>query len=308
MPTELETRYWWAKPESFVARFQQIVQCMQQISPSISWVRTSLIERFPWKSHEIEEGLASAPHIEETLKQLGNSKSPRTLKAQFSIPLWRFSDKQIEQGFLLGGVEVWEAVAERVGETIEIEGHALIYFSSGGPFTALIEPNDNLSQEINVHVEENIETLLNLLLGVFTSTNATKALALDAVGWKLPCNSHLSLYADKLYAQEDSALLVRIWKFGIGNYEPLSKITPDKLEDALHPWRSHLQRQRLYQQMSELSEIAPPFNWDTKQILSSTELDEISLSNGFGVINFPYLLNSFVDQFYFSSVHSDINH
>lgn len=302
MAIEAVVLFWWDNNFSLVERFSSIGDTLKSDVEGFAVNDLCVEPKFSSRERIELNSNVGVPELTKATQELG-SDTAFAIQSHFSMPCWRFDGMTPERTGIVGGVEVWNALTyERLGQVRDIQGDAMVFFSTAGPFTAILEsPGADPARvaEVNAKVEDNIQQLLELIFAVMNRTGAVKAALYVDLGWSIPMNAHALFYRDTRQVVRDLDLLWQVWNDGVGGEPPLSGLTD--LKQALHPYRSPEQRQELFQAWRELARpIGTPADEEARvrAVLDSGLHDVLNSERSFGTMDFPYVMNAFASRFF----------
>lgn len=301
MSTELVTRIWTDDGLSPRTQLLNLVKIFEDkgVAQS-SWkgltVRKSDLSK---KMLKLQEPL-SREQIGTVLMEYNSDDLHLSVRSAF--PCWRFDGMTPQEGFVPLWIEAWgNKFANSAGRCREVEGDAAFSLADSGPFIALIEPKENPQlQQVNQHVEKNLESVTDLILAIAECVKPVTMKTFTAQGLYQPLNSHLVFFRDQTVLINDLIFLKKLWDDGLPSYRtPPLRESVDKPDlYALHPWRGLKASQALSTQLADLVDEINYLTPTDLERIDWQDYDNYEGKNGRVVLDYPYWVNSFLDHFY----------
>jgi hypothetical protein len=224
------------------------------------------------------------------------------LSTRTSVPCWRFSGNAAQAGSTMAWIDAWGDEHGRVfGEDPRrVWGSAAFTLADAGPFVAVIDREGPEVDEVNHRVEDNLEALTALVLDLAGRLAPTSIKVFTDQGAFLPFNAHLAYYRSPDALLADLRFLETVWRKGLPGHQlpPLASLE-DAHSIAFHWWRDDSQRRRLWLALQQGVERAASVTTDqVTALLASGRFDSLTKGDGFAVLEYPHLLNGFVDRFF----------
>jgi hypothetical protein len=298
MSTELSAVFYFDESPSPGPTFATL---LQTIAAHSSW-------RGQWQKLQIYSGtLANVVRREQadlSTAEAVTAAAPHTSASErisitTSVRAWRFEGNKSSDAAVAMIVEA--AGAAFGGTDPRVRGGAMMSATHAGPFCAIVGKDDQLEvAEVNAHVEENLERMMNLLSHCVEALQPRSMKVYTDAGMFLPFNAHAAYFRDAQAVLDDLRWMEEVWHKGLPAYgeQPLAKASHGDAK-MLHGWRTQEQRVRLWAQLA----AAIP-NWAgvttarVEALLRSQRFDFYDVASGFTVLEYPHYVNAFVDRFY----------
>lgn len=224
-----------------------------------------------------------------------NTAGADFLSTGIAARAWRFEGRVAVAGAVRLGVDAWEDGHPQRPDRA-LDGDACLWFQHAGPFVAALREG---YAEADARVEENLEALNALLLLLIQEIQPDRLAVYTDAGFHHPLNAHAVYHRRRAGFMEDLALIRRLWREGAPGWRlaPLADPSTPKDGDTLHGWRSLEQRARLWAAVGEI------LGQDEREgrvgeVLTSGVFDFYERGEGVLLLEYPHMLNAFIDRFY----------
>ena len=230
------------------------------------------------------------------------TESRQKLSTRTAIPCWRFQGLTAQAGWSPVWVDAWGDEHGRVfGEDPRhIWGSAAVTLADAGPFVAVVDRQGPDVEQVNRRVEDNLEALTALVLDVAERLQPVSVKVFTDQGAYLPFNAHLAYYRSEEALLDDLRTIERVWRDGLPGHQvpPLAQ-QEDAHSIAFHWWRNDEQRRRLWQalhgRLGRAGAVGPA---QVRALLASGRFDTLTKGSGFAILDYPHVVNAFVDRFF----------
>lgn len=278
-----------------------------------------------WKDLEIVGQRGDDPHLEmpgplstTTVQEAtsGVNEAITTISARVPFRCWRFYDGKIERG--------WNGAWVTCYETSHVHGQPFLEsadFTSWhtGPYNILLHAEHNsYAQDVNRHVEENLEELTVILFDMIDRLQPDSMKVFTDAGLYLPFNAHMAYYKDESMVVDDLQFLSYIWHNAVPGYDvPLKAFDPERNPTAFqdyptvfHLWRDEAARVQLWHELKAvISHVDLVTTEVVRDVVRSGLFDTYTMSSGTTILDYPAFLNAFLDRFYLDILaHAAIGH
>ena len=231
----------------------------------------------------------------------GYAKPDELLSTRSSFRCWRFVGGSPQAGSVGVWLEAWgPRCTEHNHEDRRIGGEAALSVFDVGPFVALLDVVPHQA-EVNARVEENLDALTALILGLAETLTPRSVKVFSSQGLYLPINAHMLYLRDEAVVLDDLSLMAQVWHDGLPAHHtaPLEQAHADDMASTLHGWRTPEQRQRLWRELASLMPVAGVVTADhVRAVLESSRFDTFTMPVGVAVLDYPHFMNAFLDRFY----------
>lgn len=291
MSTELHIRLW-LEPAPAGEQLQRIASMLKS-SPMVDGGWQELRRGAPGRA----QALAAQAVFPLTIPQIAQ---PDFLSTGIAARAWRFEEKEAVEGFVRIGVDVWDQGHPQRPDRA-LDGDACLWFQQAGPFVAALRSGYEQADE---RVEENLEALNALLLHCIDKLDPSKMAIYTDAGFHHPFNAHAIYHRARAGFADDLALMRRLWREGSPGWRlpPLSQAVTPRDGDSLHGWRSAAERERLWQAMAAAmagTAGGPEAVAERLEaLMESQRFDFYARGGGLMLLEYPHMLNAFMDRFY----------
>ncbi|MCB9766427.1 MAG: hypothetical protein H6739_42025 [Alphaproteobacteria bacterium] len=293
MATELELRIWCdaelaARPAALLGRLVQAVDAWPQADG-------------PWQGLKVKDpGLRTVRSVPDAADTAALERAlavadegPVRLSTGRAFKAWRFQGTPPQLGHLRLGLDAWHP-AWAPARDRRVEGDAVVWIPTAGPYVALL--GDEADPAVNARVEENLDALTQLIFGVIQATDAVRLAVHTDAGVSHPLNAHAVWVRQKSDMLQDVAFVRQLATDGLPAYQvpALSQADPDA-ELPLHGWRPGARRRALSEALRSAGAPGPKA---LDRALGSGRFDFFDRGEGVFVLEYPHMLNAFMDDFY----------
>jgi hypothetical protein len=301
MSTELVIRIWDDNEISPTAQLLNLMKIFElnEVSQE-GWKGLTIQESDLSKKTPQSNKVLSSQEINTALAEYNRDDLPLSVRSAFSC--WRFDGTIIQKGFVPFWIEAWgDSFTNKTGRCKEIEGDAAISLVNSGPFVALTQSEDAPQiQNINQHIEKNLESVTDLILAIAENLNPLAMKVFTDQGLYQPLNAHLIFFRDRTVLLNDLIFLKKLWNEGLQNYHttPLREWGNSPDSYVLHHWRGLETSQKIYNRLASLIDKFNHLDTQNFDFIEWSHYDNYESKNGRLVLDYPYFVNSFLDHFY----------
>jgi hypothetical protein len=177
-----------------------------------------------------------------------------------------------------------------------LDGHAELWTTKAGIFLSRGSNPTRL-----VLVEQYLEQLTQLLLSLIKTLDPASVVVYTGDGMRHPLNAHALWFPNRAAILDCLALIALLWRDGCPAWKLKPLVQPESVNDswALHEWRTDEQRRTLWQRLADNIEHYTSVSSDTvDRVLSGGKFDFYEAGEGLLLLNYPYFMNGFVDEFF----------
>lgn len=301
MSAELTIKIWEDNNSKAGNLFLDLIRIMNEQVPEITQLKNFVIRDSQLSKQDIETELPlSIDKIDKVLKNFDIDNFH--FSVQSAIPCWRFEKMNAVKGFLPFWLELWgSGYTHRGGRTTEVEGNASLTFSSVGPFTALIE-NEEIAEinYVNNCVQENLQLVTDVIFSIIKNVHPKSVKAFTSSGLYQPLNAHLVYFKDATALQMDIEFIRSLWYNGLKRYRtPPLRDSLEKLDIyTLNPLRNPQQAKSIVFDLDSVIDYVEDLTPETLEKIKWDKYDYFEGNSGKIILEYPYWINSFVDNFY----------
>jgi len=303
MSSELTTRIWWNDPEKTVrSRLLDLIQAFEAWKGvAVEWSTVVVKRNFP--GNEILR-LVNDVAFEKLISAYQESESDK-ITAYTSFPCWRFHKDGPEWAGVMAAISCWgNAYGQGMNFRRQFEGHAELTLINSAPFFGYLDrSSDTFPATLeNEKVGENLEALMALLQEATAKCNPAKWLSYSDEGSSyIPINAHIAFYDNlSILLEEVIAFKIILLKGQADEHLP----PVESLETLLgtgyhHSFRTEEQENELLVRFKKIA--ASTFQPDIshlKAVLATEKYDFFNFGEGFLVLDYPFFLNSLLQDFF----------
>lgn len=304
MSRELDIRFWCEDDfGSLRSRFELMIQAFESWrGEGVQWSSVVIQHKAPGNEIRQSQDNLTAEKIIAMLP--AGELDEYKVTTYGSMPCWRFSGENIYLGEVAVAISAWgNTYGEMFGFDRQFEGHGQLCLLNSKPFFGLLdlETQEFPANNSNAKIEENVEALLSLLIELTTRLKPAGWMAFTDDG-SAYCifNAHLVYFSNSRFLLNQVLAFRIMIQYG----HPKQALVPvDTISSLIgtgyhQSFRTAAQDVRLLQRLKDCSQKSiSPTEAHVQRVLASQKYDLMQGTDGAIVLEFPFFLNSFLDEF-----------
>jgi hypothetical protein len=304
MSLELDVRLWWDGSDlSTSERFEKTLGAFESWrGGQVEWTSAVLRKAVPGNKIKSLEGPLTTAQVLGLFPE--DTTEDYYITAYSYMPCWRFSKEGISDEFVPIALSGWgNNYGTGFNFDRRFEGQAQFSVLNSGPFFGVMdrESQDFLPTEQNAKVEENLERLMEVLQTITLHAEPTVWMAFSDEG-----SSYLPLNAHAAWFENPAKLLqvVQAFKADLSAVNASQRLQPIESLDELrgtgygHSFRAGAAEAQILKRLQKIAtspKAAHAMALD--EVLNKGKYDFYEFEEGLILLDFPFFLNSFLDEF-----------
>jgi hypothetical protein len=305
MSLELDIRFWWDEEINPAQGIASMLQVFEKWSGGeINWESANVRQHFPVNEIASLGAHPSASRLLEALKR--HDSSDLKINVYGSFPCWRFSEGEPISGAIPVAIACW---GKDYGKKMEdwdtsMQGHAQFCLLNSRPFFGVLhsDTQEFPFHDLNAKIQENLDSLLQLLQIFISDLHPLQWLAFSDDGSTyLPIHAHAGWFATQHQLLQVANIFMDILKRGDARngIPPIASLSVPSLRDYLNSMLPKDRSMELFQRMKAIAAMQASANeGGLQRLLDSKKFDYFDYQSGLILLDFPFFLNAFLDEFF----------